>query len=570
MDMNKVDDDDDSFVDLSMDTSEQHRLGTCNTLTLSLTPQNDTIGTKATQRDVALICATIQAAPLPDDTKERTPVDICVALDVSSSMLGGDKLGLCKLTIEQLLRHLLPQDRFALIAYSDDAVIKAHLQFMTPENKRKVLATVQNLQAYGSTNISAAIALSFQELQSVTTTTSATHKVRSIFLLTDGNANRGITGSQGLLDLTKNCWNDSKHSMLETSSVNFTGEEDTKQPVSQAPSSFFGSFRRTPKDDTKTASQQVMATNVPDASPISLFSFGYGRDHNATMLRDISEATETGSYYFVQTDSDVSGAFGDALGGLVSIVAQSAVLTLTTPPSVDIQIVRVHHDSAIRRPVDVEGDGATYTVSVGDFYAEETRDILIEVTLATPTFTTHDAEAPNVALAHLLATLSYTDILKKSPIRLPKPVVCLIERPDSDEISTDNEYIAKQWIRVFATKEMEEAEKLAQRGQFVEAKRRLQGVKDLIAKAEQHVRDDAMVDQLAKDLQESMNGCLSTADYISHGSKSLAHHHQTYKRQRMSTANALTHSPYRGSMKQKLAQEFYEETSVKNDAPGNK
>lgn len=541
--------DEESFVDL-MDVGN---LLANKTLALSLTPKNDTIGVKS-ELTSALICATIKARTLPEEN-ERAPVDIVVALDISSSMTGGEKLGLCKLTIEQLLRNLLPHDRFGLITYSDDAVIKAHLQFMTNENKQKVLSTVKNLHAHGSTNISAAIALSFQELQSVTTP----NKIRSIFLLTDGNANRGITDQKGLTDLTKNCWYDSKYASSDT----FSWKDDDTKPAFNPRPSILTSFLHSAKGRTAPPCEVITTSQDHDFSPVSLLCFGYGIDHNAPMLRDVSEATETGSYYFVQTDSDVSSAFGDALGGLVSIVAQSAVLTLI-PPSKDIQILCVHHDCAIRRDDDSgNANGATFTVSLGDFYAEETRDILVEVTLAKPVTSCVSEKANNDRFVHLLATLSYTDILKKTPMRSPKHVLCFIERPDNHDVSFDNEYISKQWIRVHAAKEMEEAEKLAELGQFVDAKRRLQGVKDLIARADINVRNDVMVDQLAKDLQESMNGCVSSFEYDSYGSKHLAYHQQTYKRQRMSTANSLTKSPYRTSMKQQLAQEFYEQTAAK-------
>lgn len=537
--------DDESYVDL-MDL--ENLLGD-KTLTLALTPKNSSIGIKSDVTS-ALVCATIKACTLPEEN-ERTPVDIIVALDISSSMRGGDKLCLCKLTIEHLLRNLLPHDRFGLITYSDDAVIKAHLQFMTTENRQKILSTIKNLHAHGSTNISAAIALSFQELQSVSTP----NKIRSIFLLTDGNANRGITDQKSLTDLTRSCWNDAKHAHREA--LHMKGEAYTL-PASNPHQSFFGSFLTAKKDSTVEPCKVNTTGSEQDWSPVSLLCFGYGDDHNAPMLRDISDATETGSYYYVQTDSDVSSAFGDALGGLVSIVAQSAVLTLI-PPSKDIQILRVHHDNAIRgEDAPSNRNGVTYTVSLGDFYAAETRDVLVEVTLDN----TVTSNGENGSMVQLLAALSYTDILKKTPIRSPKHIACSIERPDNDIVSADNEYIAKQWIRVYATKEMEEAERVAQLGQFVEAKRRLQEVQDLIAKTETSVRNDVMIDQLAQDLQESMNGCTSRFEYNTFGSKHLAHHKQTYKRQRMSTANALKMSPYRSSTKQQMAVEFSAHTSA--------
>jgi hypothetical protein len=56
--------------------------------------------------------------------------------------------------------------------------------------------------------------------------------------------------------------------------------------------------------------------------PVSMLCFGYGSDHNAAILRDIASATETGSYYYVKDDRDVGSAFGDAMGGILSVVAQ--------------------------------------------------------------------------------------------------------------------------------------------------------------------------------------------------------------------------------------------------------
>lgn len=99
--------DEESFVDI-MDLDQ-----TSECITLTLTPKNNTIGVGAPLTSTQ-ICATMTARTIPLDA-DRASVDILVALDVSGSMEAGDKLGLCKLTLELLLRHLLPTDRFGLI-----------------------------------------------------------------------------------------------------------------------------------------------------------------------------------------------------------------------------------------------------------------------------------------------------------------------------------------------------------------------------------------------------------------------------------------------------------------------
>ena len=73
-------------------------------LSLKLTPRYDVIGTHVHKKSTQF-CATVTARDLPDDDSARAPVDIVVALDVSSSMSGA-KLELCKTTLSLLLREL--------------------------------------------------------------------------------------------------------------------------------------------------------------------------------------------------------------------------------------------------------------------------------------------------------------------------------------------------------------------------------------------------------------------------------------------------------------------------------
>ena len=104
---------------------------------------------------------------------------------------------------------------------------------------------------------------------------------------------------------------------------------------------------------------------------ISVNTFGYGADHQADLLRRISEASDTpGSYYFVEEKDDVSSAFGDCLGGLLSVVAQNIRLTIE---GCDGTTVEVAHDKGVRQ------SATKWTVDLGDIFAEEVKDIVIPV-----------------------------------------------------------------------------------------------------------------------------------------------------------------------------------------------
>ena len=252
-----------------------------------------------------------------------------------------------------------------------------------------------------------------------------------------------------------------------------------------------------------------------------MFCFGYGSDHNAALLRDISDATESGSYYHVKDDSDVGSAFGDAMGGLLSVLAQSAVLTIR--PENEATITKIHHDRTVSR------DNGIYTVNVGDFFAEEERDVLIEVTLVPNTSGSMDP------IPHLSVSLAFTDVIVKKPVQ-SSTLVCSIARPQGAEISMDDTHVAAQWMRVLAVDAMETATKFADGNNLVRAREHLDFALSQVNCASQSVRSLEMVRQLQADLESSKTSLASMQTYQETGSKYLQFKSQTHQRQRCSEA----------------------------------
>lgn len=187
-------------VDFAMEilaNAHQGYLPSEPSLEFQVAPLRQSIGLKSSEFTTQ-ICATIKACELPnDDAFARSPVDIVVALDVSGSMRV-EKLDLCKKTLHLLLRELHHEDRFGLISFSEDATIEFPIQKVNEENKRNALHSIDRLSVRGLTNIASAISLAAQMANSVPTP----NKVRSVFLLTDGNANSGFTEASDLLKLT--------------------------------------------------------------------------------------------------------------------------------------------------------------------------------------------------------------------------------------------------------------------------------------------------------------------------------------------------------------------------------
>lgn len=187
-------------VDFAMEilaNDHQAHLPSEPSLEFQVTPLRQSIGLKSSEFTTQ-VCATLKACELPDtDAFARSPVDIVVALDVSGSMRV-EKLDLCKKTLHLLLRELHHEDRFGLISFSEDATIEFPIQKVNEENKRMALHAIDRLKVRGLTNIASAISLASQMANSVRTP----NKVRSVFLLTDGNANSGFTEATDLLKLT--------------------------------------------------------------------------------------------------------------------------------------------------------------------------------------------------------------------------------------------------------------------------------------------------------------------------------------------------------------------------------
>lgn len=438
-------------------------------LSIEITPKYDSVGVDS---DVSknLLCATVKARDLEDDDHNRAAVDIVVALDISGSM-AGNKLNLCKKTLEVLVRCLSSNDKFGLVTYSSQAVIAFPPKLMTQKSKEDALKTIKSLYSQGSTNISDAIGLACQELRNI----NDPNEVRVLFLLTDGHANVGIREPSDLVELAKNC------------SSNDPRIERKRLPRLNA------TYLECPNK----------------LAPIIMHTFGYGEDHNAILLRDLADSASGGSYYFVDDDASIGTAFGDALGGVLSVVAQSVVL-LIQPSSIN-NITKVYHDQATKR------DNGAFTVTLGDFYAEETRDIILEIDLIKPTVTMSEK------IPHVSVSISYTDTIKKMPVSTV-PINCSIARPSGTGVSDANKYVLKHWLRIDAAQQMKEAEEMGRNQQYGEAKAKLEKWQ---AKAlnfynpDENEQVDMMLGDVFADMKECVEGVSSEREFMGPGQKKM-------------------------------------------------
>eukprot|EP00979_Chaetoceros_neogracilis_P002918 scaffold489_cov202-Chaetoceros_neogracile.AAC.1 len=449
-------------------------------LSLKITPKNDAIGLDAPLTTTEF-CVTVTASKLPDDDDTaRAPVDIVVALDVSGSM-SGRKLELCKDTLNLLLRELGAQDRFGLVVFGDEARLEIPTRKLTKASKNDALSKIKALHTRGCTNMSGGIGLAAQELQTV----ESPHEVRTIFLLTDGHANRGISQKDEIVKLAKGC---------------------------------------------------LGATN--ERREIAIHCFGYGVDHDSEMLGDNPKQQKV--------DSDVSSAFGDALGGVLSVVAQNTSVKITVPneaSALGVSILHVKHDKAIKQL-----DGS-YLVPIGDFYAEESRDVIVETTL----LARRDPHA-TTTMPLISANLSYLDTINKKLVTLNK-VTGFVTRPNDGTVSKTNEYVALQCIRIKATNIISETEAMAEGDNLVEARAKIQAfIEEVQIEATKlEVTSEPLIVQLLGELNTMLTGLASRETYGSVGGKFLKMKNTQCSRQRCFESSEMTTNMYRSSKKSAMS-----------------
>ena len=138
-----------------------------------------------------------------EDINEKVkPVDLICIVDVSSSMLDEDKIGLVKETLKYLINLMNEEDRLAIIKFSYDAELAFGFAKMYQGNKRMALSEVEDLYAYGGTNTYSGLE---KALEKLTDDYSTGERIATIILLSDGLDNYGRVPErfETLLNTTK-------------------------------------------------------------------------------------------------------------------------------------------------------------------------------------------------------------------------------------------------------------------------------------------------------------------------------------------------------------------------------
>jgi Ca-activated chloride channel family protein len=126
---------------------------------------------------------------------ERKPANLVFVIDVSGSMAQEGRLELVKKSLRLLVGQLEEADKVGIVTYGSTAS-----EVLTPtsaHNKHKILAAIDGLSTGGSTNAEAGLRLGY----AMASRGLLEGGVNRVILCSDGVANVGITGPQGILEL---------------------------------------------------------------------------------------------------------------------------------------------------------------------------------------------------------------------------------------------------------------------------------------------------------------------------------------------------------------------------------
>lgn len=371
----------------------------------------------------------------------RAPLDLVTVLDISGSM-AGTKLALLKKAMGFVIQNLGSNDRLSVIAFSSTARRLFPLTKMSDAGRNLALQAVNSLVANGGTNIAEGLRKGVKVMEE----RRDENPVASVILLSDGRDT-----------YTMNNQPDPNYKLLLPLSMHGSESKRFQIPV---------------------------------------HSFGFGSDHDASLMHSVSE-TSGGTFSFIESESVIQDALAQCVGGLLSVAVQELRLEIDSFSS-DVRLSSIKAGSY---PSLVGGDGRSGRVEIGDLYADEERDFLMSINIP--------AQRSGEETELLKMRCVYKDLLTKEVVTLQSHVL-KIQRPDTvgqEEAVVVSIEVDRQRNRFLAAEAMVKARALAEGEDLAAAVNVIQEFRQVLAETVSAKSNDGFcvaLDREMKEMQERM------------------------------------------------------------------
>jgi Ca-activated chloride channel family protein len=148
------------------------------------------------RKNTKLLRIGLKAKKISDEN--RKPAVLTFVIDVSGSMNRENRLGLVKKSLRMLLDNLKENDLVGISVYGTNG--RTVMPHKTIADKSEIISAIESLQSEGSTNAEEGIRIGYEMAQAAF----KENAINRVILCSDGVANVGRTGADGILEVIKN------------------------------------------------------------------------------------------------------------------------------------------------------------------------------------------------------------------------------------------------------------------------------------------------------------------------------------------------------------------------------
>jgi len=365
--------------------------------------------------------------------------------------MAGTKLALLKRAMGFVIQNLGPFDRLSVISFSSTARRNFPLRLMTETGKQEALQAVNSLVSNGGTNIAEGL----KKGARVLIDRRFKNPVSSIVLLSDGQDTYTMTSPNG----------------------------------------------------SRGTDYKALLPKEINGNRIPVHAFGFGADHDASLMHSIAE-NSGGTFSFIESETVIQDAFAQCIGGLLSVVVQELCVTIECMH----HLLRIGSVKAGSYRFDNGPNSRTGSIAVGDLYAEEERNFLVNLDIPI-------VDGVSDVMSLLKVQCVYKDPVTKETVNLNnsgevkilRPIVMTERRP---VVSVE---VDRQRIRLRAAEAISEARVLAERGDLTEAVSVLETCRGLLTESVSGRAGDQLCVTLCAELKEMQERMASRQVYEASG-----------------------------------------------------